>query len=184
MPGDGLGLHLWTLDADHLMAYFKVPIDPSRNTIGTWLTPIQHIYSTNCAYAASATLIKLAILFQYLRLFAETAPTTTATQYRFARRLIWGMIALCSTWGLTFFFLAIFPCNPVAKNWNPTLEGTCIGWGTKEPHRFFAMFMGHSVSNTLLDTLVLLLPVPFLTTLRIAGKSRAGLIALFTMGCL
>lgn len=157
---------------------------PSGKAFRSGLTFVQHIYSTNCAYTASATLIKLAILFQYLRLFAETAPTTTASQYRFARRLIWGMIALCSTWGLTFLLLAVFSCNPIAKNWNPTLEGRCIGWGTKEPHRFFAMFMGHAVSNTFLDTLVLLLPVPFLTTLRIAGKSRAGLIALFTMGCL
>ncbi|XP_014560327.1 hypothetical protein COCVIDRAFT_89338 [Bipolaris victoriae FI3] len=164
MPADGLGLHLWTLDAKHLMLYFK------------------HIYSTNAAYCASATLIKLAILLQYLRLFAETAPSTTSNGYRLARRLIWGMIVICTLWGLTFFMLALFPCRPIAKNWNMNLPGRCIGWGAKDPTQFFPMFLGHSISNLLLDAMVLLLPVPFITALRIAGKSRAGLIGLFILG--
>ncbi|KAI4619067.1 hypothetical protein J4E83_006019 [Alternaria metachromatica] len=165
MPEDGLGLHLWTLDAEHLTAYFK------------------HIYATNAAYTASTTLIKLSILIQYLRLFAEAAPSTTTAQYRLARRITWGMILICSLWGLTFFMLALFPCNPIRKNWNPTLQGTCIGWGSKDPADFFHMFLGHAVSNCLLDILVLLVPLPFVTTLRIAGKSRAGLVGLFSLGC-
>jgi hypothetical protein len=93
------------------------------------------------------------------------------------------MIAICSLWGLTFFFLALFSCNPVAKNWNSTLQGTCIGWGSKDPQDFFHMFLGHAVSNCLLDILVLLVPIPFVTTLRIAGKSRVGLVSLFSLGC-
>ncbi|KAI2478470.1 hypothetical protein Ptr902_10083 [Pyrenophora tritici-repentis] len=165
MPEDGLGLHLWTLDPAHLIAYFK------------------HIYSTNSAYAASTALIKLSILFQYLRLFTEAAPSGSSTQYRLARRLTWGLIAICAVWGCTFFLLALFPCKPIEKNWNPLLDGKCIGWGTKDPDKFYGMFLGHSVSNCILDVLVLLLPVPFLTTLRIAGKSRAGLIGLFCLGC-
>ncbi|KAG9193742.1 hypothetical protein G6011_03777 [Alternaria panax] len=165
MPADGLGLHLWTLDAEHLTSYFK------------------HIYSTNAAYAASTALIKLSILIQYLRLFAEAAPSTGHAQYRLARRITWAMIVICSMWGLTFFCLALFPCHPIAKNWRPTLEGTCIGWGSKSPRDFFHMYLGHAVSNCLLDILVLLVPIPFVTTLRIAGKSRAGLFGLFSLGC-
>lgn len=45
------------------------------------------------------------------------------------------------------------------------------------------MFLGHSVSNLILDLFVLALPVPFLQMLRLAGKSKAGLITLFTLGC-
>jgi hypothetical protein len=33
-----------------------------------------------------------------------------------------------------------------------------------------------------LDLMVLMVPVPFLSMLRIAGKSKAGLITLFTLG--
>jgi hypothetical protein len=143
----------------------------------------QHVYTTNAAYSASATLIKLSILFQYLRLFAESASTTSSAHYRLARRLTWCLITLCSAWGLTFFLLAVFSCNPVSKNWNPYIQGKCIGWGSKEPNQFFAMFLGHALSNAVLDALVLLLPVPFLTMLRLAGKSRAGLFTLFALGC-
>jgi hypothetical protein len=144
----------------------------------------QHIYTTNMAYCASATFIKLAILFQYLRLFAETATTTSSFQYHLARRLTFVLIAVSSAWGLAFFLLAVFPCNPIAKDWNTSLPGKCIGWGSKNPDHFYEMFAGHSASNMVLDMLVLLLPLPFLSMLRIAGKSKAGLITLFTLGCM
>jgi hypothetical protein len=134
------------------------------------------------SYCASATFIKLAILFQYLRLFAETATTTSSAQYRLARRITFLLITLSSLWGIAFFVLAVFPCNPIAKDWNTSLPGTCIGWGSKNPNHFFAMFAGHSASNMVLDLLVLLLPLPFLGILRIGGKSKAGLITLFSLG--
>lgn len=78
----------------------------------------------------------------------------------------------------------MFSCTPIAKNWNTKLDGTCIGWGSKVPNEFFEMFVGHSASNMVLDLLVLLTPVPFLSMLRIAGKSKAGLISLFILGIL
>jgi hypothetical protein len=70
----------------------------------------------------------------------------------------------------------------MAKNWDFRLPGKCIGWGSKDPEEFFGMFMGHAVSNCALDILVLVLPVPFLTMLRLAGKSKKALISLFALG--
>lgn len=87
-------------------------------------------------------------------------------------------------WGTTFFLLALFPCAPIAKNWHPFLDGRCIGWGSKIPKDFYAMFAAHNASNMFLDIMVLLTPLPFLRTLRLAGKSKAGLITLFTLGTL
>lgn len=165
MPNDGLGLHLWTLDNAHLISYFK------------------HIFSTNVAYCASSTFIKMSILYQYLRLFSETTTTSTFdTRYRIARRLTWSLIVLCCVWGVIFTCLAAFACNPIDKNWNWTKPGHCIGWGTKIPTRFFPMYLGHSISNSVLDIMVLLLPLPFLRILRLGGKSKAGLICLYTLG--
>jgi hypothetical protein len=134
------------------------------------------------SYCASATFIKLAILFQYLRLFAEAAQSTTSAQYLLARRITIALITISSMWGLAFFLLAVFPCNPIAKDWKPQLDGTCIGWGSKDPNQFFEMFVGHSASNMVLDLMVLMVPVPFLSMLRIAGKSKVGLVTLFTLG--
>jgi hypothetical protein len=44
------------------------------------------------------------------------------------------------------------------------------------------MWATHASTNMFLDIVVLLLPLPFLGMLRIAGKSKVGLIALFGMG--
>ena len=182
VPQDGLGLHLWTLDDAHLTPYFRVCSVLCRGVSFTNIR--QHIYSTNVAYCASATFIKLAILFQYLRLFAESATSTSSSQYRVVRRIIFFLITLSSLWGLTFFLLSIFPCQPIYKNWHPYVDGKCFGWGSKNPADFFVMFAAHTASNMFLDILVLLTPIPFLGMLRLAGKSKAGLITLFTLGCM
>jgi hypothetical protein len=46
------------------------------------------------------------------------------------------------------------------------------------------MFATHAASNTFLDIMVLVTPIPFLGMLRLVGKSKAGLITLFTLGCM
>lgn len=92
------------------------------------------------------------------------------------------MIIVSAMWGTAFFLLALFPCQPIAKNWDPTLRGKCIGWGSKIPDKFFGMWAAQAATNMFLDIVVLLLPLPFLGMLRLAGKSRLGLIALFAMG--
>lgn len=135
-------------------------------------------------YCFSATFIKLAILFQYLRLFSETTVSTNSTPYRLARRIAISMIFITAMWGLAFSLLAIFPCKPVSKNWNIYEHGKCIGWGSKDPRVFPTMFIGHSATNMVLDVIVLLLPIPFLKTLRVVGKSKTGLITLFALGAL
>lgn len=140
------------------------------------------MWSTNIAYCTSTALIKLAILFQYMRLFAETTIAPTSPQYRLARKCLWIAIVVISMWGLAFFFLSVFPCHPIAKNWNPFLKGHCVGWGTKDPHKFYSMWIAQNATNMFLDLVVLLLPLPFLGTLRLACKSKTGLSALFAMG--
>ncbi|KAF2123975.1 hypothetical protein P153DRAFT_142057 [Dothidotthia symphoricarpi CBS 119687] len=164
MTNGSLGLHFWTLDSALIISYFK------------------DVYISNVIYCSSATLIKLAILFQYLRLFAETAASTNTSQYRLARRIIISTIVLTILWGGSFVVIAIFPCHPIEKNWNIYLEGSCFGFGSKDALVFFPTYAAHSASNMALDVLILLLPIPFLKVLRLAGKRRAGLITLFILG--
>lgn len=156
VPNYGMGRHFWTLSEEDVVEYFK------------------HIWSTNLTYCASTTFIKLAILVQYLRLFDMQSKT--------ARSLTWAMIVIVSLWGTIFFFLALFACKPIAKNWLWDLPGTCIAWGSKNPDALFATWAAHAASNMSLDFFILILPIPFLKRLRIQGRTRLGLIALFTMG--
>ncbi|KAF2463101.1 uncharacterized protein BDR25DRAFT_298639 [Lindgomyces ingoldianus] len=156
MPDSGMGKHIWTLDNGHLEEYFK------------W------VWSSNVTYTSSTTFIKLAILFQYLRLFDM--------QSTIARRLSKCMIVFISCWGITFFCLALFSCIPIKKNWDFRIPGKCVAWGSKDGDVLFASFAAHSASNMLLDILCLILPVPFLKSLRMKGRTRMGLWGLFTMG--
>lgn len=156
MPDTGLGLHLWTLDENTVMEYFK------------------HIWATNITYTSSTTFIKLAILLQYTRLFDFRS--------KVARILTFCMIALVSIWGIIFFCLALFSCRPIEKNWNYKLPGKCVGWGTKDPDTFFPNWAAHGATNMLIDILILVLPIPFLRGLRMEGKTRIGLIGLFIVG--
>ncbi|KAF2279130.1 uncharacterized protein EI97DRAFT_456523 [Westerdykella ornata] len=157
MPDYGLGKHFWTLTVAHRMEYFK------------------HIWSTNAAYTASTTCIKLALLLQYLRLFDISSRKLPTTLTR-------AMIILISLWGATFFLLALFSCRPIAKNWNWMLPGTCVAWGSKDANVFFACWAAHAASNMMFDILVFALPTPFLRDLRMQGKTRVGLVALFSLG--
>ncbi|KAF2870406.1 hypothetical protein BDV95DRAFT_629553 [Massariosphaeria phaeospora] len=156
MPSDGMGKHFWTLDPHTQMDYFK------------------HIWSSNVCYTAATTFIKLSLLFQYLRLFDM--------QNRRAHIVAWSLIVFISLWGTTFFLLALFSCKPIAKNWNSKLPGTCVAWGSKDPDVFFASWVSHAATNMVLDMLVLMAPIPFIKRLRIGGRSRIGLVALFVMG--
>ncbi|KAF1993834.1 hypothetical protein P154DRAFT_587718 [Amniculicola lignicola CBS 123094] len=156
MPAAGMGKHYNTLSPKMKMDYYKL------------------VWATNVCYTSSTTLIKLSILVQYLRLFDMHS--------RLAKRIALGLIVLISTWGITFFLLALFSCSPVAKNWNFKLEGKCVGWGSKDPDEMFATFAAHAGSNMLLDLVVLGLPIPFLSSLTREGRTRLALVALFIMG--
>ncbi|KAF2744768.1 hypothetical protein M011DRAFT_407634 [Sporormia fimetaria CBS 119925] len=161
MPDYGLGKHFGTLPDIHRMEYYK------------------HVWATNIGYVCATTFIKLSILFQYLRLFSNAHHRPLVP-----RRVTQALLTLTALWGLTFFLLAIFSCRPIAKNWNFKLAGTCVAWGSKDPNIFFASWAAHAASNMLFDILVFLLPAPFLKSLRLSGKSRVGLTALFSIGAL
>ena len=135
---------------------------------------VQSVWATNITYSSSTTFIKLAILFQYLRLFDFRS--------RAARHVTWTMIAVVSLWGVIFFSLALFSCRPIEKNWNWKMPGKCVGWGTKDPGTFFPSWATHSASNMFIDILILVLPIPFLRALRIQGRERLALIGLFVVG--
>ncbi|KAF2713400.1 hypothetical protein K504DRAFT_498217 [Pleomassaria siparia CBS 279.74] len=156
LPNAGMGRHFWTLNDEEVLQYFK------------------HVWSTNTIYTGSTTFIKLSILFQYLRVFD--------LQYRFARQLTWVMVALTAAWGLTFFSLALFSCIPIHKNWDIYADGTCVSWGSKDPDVFFPTWAAHAATNMLLDILVLVLPIPFLRSMAMGGKTRLGLVGLFSIG--
>ena len=78
------------------------------------------------------------------------------------------MIAIC----LAFFF----QCKPIAKLWNPFLEGTCLP--SEE------LYLWNSILNVITDILVLLIPMPMMRALDIGIKQKWTLGGLFAVGSL
>ncbi|KAF2503359.1 hypothetical protein BU16DRAFT_521943, partial [Lophium mytilinum] len=157
-PGAGLGQHMNTLSEKQLSDYFY------------------YVFGANSCYIVSATLIKLSILLQYLRLFEESSN-------KWARRSCFIMLGVVSCWGIAFFFTQLCGCTPIKANWDLDIKGArCVMFGSKEPKELFAAFAGHAASNMLLDILILLLPVPFLSTIRLEGKRKKGIISLLVIG--
>lgn len=79
-------------------------------------------------------LIKLSLLFQYLRVLNEN-PDTKQPKTRIA---IIFLIVATSVWGVVYSILAWVPCIPVEGHWNFDESATRYGYGSDEIGPFVA----------------------------------------------
>ena len=129
----------------------------------------------NATYVTSTTLIKLALLFQFVRIF----PRGTRT-----RTVIVGLLVFTSIWGAAYAVMAWMPCIPVEAFWHPyDLDmGICYAFGSNKPRPFVATFESHTAVNMILDIIVLIIPVPLMWRERNNLPARLRLMGLLTMG--
>ncbi|KAI1655779.1 hypothetical protein F4813DRAFT_366289 [Daldinia decipiens] len=152
---DGFGEHIITIGYDKIVAFQK------------------KFYVCLATYTISATLVKLCLLSQYLRIFEAGSR---------ARTVCWIGLAVAGTWGTGFSFCALFPCFPVSGFWNWNSPAHCYGFGSKVPEEIAGMFAGHTGSNAVLDALVLAISVPLYFRKSTAWKQRLGIGILLVLG--
>ena len=92
-------------------------------------------------YTVLVATVKMSILLSYKRLFGHHKPT---------RIHIYIMMGLVASWGIAIFFTCVFQCWPVDKAWKPLKPGSCID--------LLPFLWGNSVSNFIIDWLILLVP--------------------------
>lgn len=151
-----MGSHFDTLPLDELQLFLK------------------HFYIGTITYPLALTLIKLALLFQYLRIFDQDS----------RRRLFckW-LIGLTSIWGLVYSIPTWVPCYPVASMWDFTLPARhCWGYVSPDPAQALGFYISHSVTTTLLDLVIIVLPVRLLFRRNAQRKTRIALMCLFVLG--
>ncbi|CAJ2503634.1 Uu.00g110280.m01.CDS01 [Anthostomella pinea] len=156
-PQYGLGKHFLLLDAGERRSYFKL------------------FYVCMVSYSTSTTLIKISLLFQYLRIFDRGT----------MRYICISLIGLIGLWGFAFSFLAVFPCFPVSGYWDWPLGPTgarCYGFGGTAGNEDYATFTAQTASNMLFDILVLGVPIPLYFWKDTERRARLGLLGLFGMG--
>ena len=108
------------------------------------------------------TCIKISIILQYLRIFVG----------RSIRFWCWASIVLVTLYGLETFILAFAGCIPIHSFW--TGGGKCINM------KFIWFF--NAALNILTDIIILVLPMPVLSSLRLPTKQKVGLMFVFALG--
>lgn len=145
--------------------------------IHTWdyqaksVSPIIYNYLNSiCLYAVTLGLIKVAILLEWLHIFA---PKGTRNYFFWCAHLLLWVNAL-------FYFAAVIvlnvSCTPRAKYWNRLLPGKCID--------DIPLDIASAVLNFAVDVGILLLPQRVIWTLNMSPKNRVGVSAIFGLGIL
>lgn len=147
--GHGEGRDIWTLKPDDITAF------------GFWF------YVLELFYFCQVSLLKMSLLFFYLRIFPAQGP----------QKLLWGTVIFNAIFGVFFVFLAAFQCTPVSyfwTSWDGEHEGKClninsIGWA-------------NSAVSIALDVWMLAIPLWQLRGLKLHWKKKIGVAAMFIVG--
>lgn len=112
--------------------------------------------------------IKLSVLFFYRRIFVG----------RPFNILSWVMVAIVCSWSVAFFFATVFSCHPISAAWGTReqLFTECVKTTVK-----LDVFV---VSDPLLDTFILAVPMPFIWQLHLPMKRKFALAGVFLLGAL
>jgi hypothetical protein len=120
-------------------------------------------------YFTQVMLIKLCLLLFYLRIFPSQG----------VRRLLWATFIFDVVFGVVFFFLAIFQCNPVSfywQGWDGEHEGKCLDKN--------AIAWANAAISIALDVWMLAIPLAQINTLKLHWKKKIGVGMMFLVGTL
>ncbi|KAL4947395.1 hypothetical protein BDW69DRAFT_199697 [Aspergillus filifer] len=167
----------WTILASLVFAVIYAGLAISRYDLGLGkqpddLTQAQVEKQLKCLwvavpmYIASLGLTKVSLIFQYLRLFPSR-------RFCIICYVVLGVVVLWSTFAI---ISGLLNCLPVTKFWNRELPGTCLSFEV-------IWFFNASISIAT-DLVILLLPVPQLSKLRLPWGRRIALFIIFMLGWL
>lgn len=119
--------------------------------------------ATELIYVPAVSLPKVSILLFYLRL----NPTKN---FRYST---YAVIFLTMAYLTSLLLVQLFACQPVKKLWQPLIDGKCIN---EDP-----VYLVIPIAGTLLDIMVLLLPIPMLIKLQVNLRTKLLLGAVFAV---
>ena len=142
----GLGRHVETLQLDQIINSLKI------------------MFAVYFTFDIGTAISKSSALFFYARIFGNGSPSFTYA--------LWTVHALNAVWLVGISFAVIFQCHPVARTWNPTLEGNCgISPGN--------LWLGTVIGSIVVDLLILILPLPMLWRLQMKLQKKVLVIGVF-----
>lgn len=148
---NGLGKDIWTLSYDSITKF------------GTYF------YVMAVLYFLQVTLLKLSLLFFYLRIFPAKLP----------RAILWATVIFNCIFGAVFVIVAIFQCRPVNyfwTKWDGEHEGHCLDIN--------ALSWSNAAISIALDIWMLAIPMWQLKNLNLDWRKKIGVGMMFTVGTL
>lgn len=125
------------------------------------------IMTASVLYVPCLGMAKFSLLLFYHRL----------SNLRWLKTMSIIMMIVVLGYSFAIIFALIFPCNPIAKNWDVSITtGTCINRS--------AIYIATAAVNVATDLSLLLLPIPVVLKLQVPNFQKAGLIFIFTLGSL
>lgn len=151
LAANGIGKDVWKLRFDQITNFSK------------------YFYIMEVLYFAQITLLKLSLLFFYLRVFPGKP----------VRRAIWATVIFNSIFGAVFVTVAIFQCRHVDHYWNEwdgETPGKCININ--------ALGWSNAAISIALDIWMLAISVSQLVGLQLAWRKKVGVAMMFCVGTL
>ncbi|KAL2142000.1 hypothetical protein VTI28DRAFT_1736 [Corynascus sepedonium] len=146
---NGVGQDIWTLEPEKITKF------------------LFYFYLMAVFYFAEVSLVKLCILLFYLRIFPGQN----------VRRLLWGTLAFNVVWGVVYFIIAIFQCQPISffwTHWDGEHEGHCINSN--------AFAWSNAAISIVLDFWMLAIPLIQVKSLNLNWKKKIGVTFMFVVG--
>lgn len=166
--GQAVGLYL-ACERGLGQHFLLLGIDGMREFIRTF-------YIANGTYPMCSTFIKLALLFQYLRIFKK------GTRLRILTVIT--IIVVCA-WGFAFTFMSWVPSIPIKAYWDwqiPDSQVTRWGFGSHDADTFVATYLTHAATNVALDLIIFTIPIPLYMEKGLQARTRWALCGLFVLG--
>ncbi|QKX60761.1 uncharacterized protein TRUGW13939_07907 [Talaromyces rugulosus] len=124
------------------------------------------VFASGFLFNTGLVLPKFSVLFFYHRIFGKS--------HQWFYNLIWVAASLNLAWLITTYFCAAFQCDPPKAAWTAVPGAKCIPIGR--------IYVGTSVVSTIIDLVIILMPVPMLVGLQATKTRRALVLIVFLCG--
>lgn len=152
LPPNGIGRDVWTLTGEQITSFGKF------------------FYAMEVIYFSQVGLLKLSLLFFYIRLFSSSGAVM--------RNMLWATTIFTSLFCVAFVLVAIFQCKPISHFWNKwdDKNGTCLSIN--------AIAWSNAGISIALDFWMLAIPVSQLKKMQLSWKKKLGAMIMFGTGTL
>jgi hypothetical protein len=148
---NGLGRDVWT-----------VPFDQITNFV-------RYLYALEVLYFFQIALLKLTLLFFFLRIFPKPL----------IKRLLWATVAFNVLCGIAFTIAAVFQCQPISfywTKWDKEGDGKCININ--------GLAWSNAIISIVLDIWMLILPLYEVFNLQLTWRKKLSVTVMFCVGTL